>query len=40
MEYGQIIGVTGTFCRSTEAGVTCYDGDRGFMISRDVNLAF
>lgn len=40
LEYGQIIGVTGTFCRSTEAGVTCYDGDRGFMISRDVNLAF
>jgi hypothetical protein len=40
LEYGQVIGVTGTFCRSTEAGITCYDGDRGFMISRDVNLAF
>ncbi|MDI9927366.1 hypothetical protein [Rhodococcus sp. IEGM 1341] len=40
LEYGQVIGVTGTFCRSSEAGVTCYDGDRGFMISRDVNLAF
>ncbi|MCJ0893775.1 hypothetical protein [Rhodococcus sp. ARC_M5] len=40
LEYGQVIGVTGTFCRSTEAGITCYDGDRGFMISRDVNIAF
>lgn len=40
LQYGQVIGVTGTFCRSTEAGITCYDGDRGFMISRDVNLAF
>ncbi|OZE36268.1 MULTISPECIES: hypothetical protein [unclassified Rhodococcus (in: high G+C Gram-positive bacteria)] len=40
LEYGQVIGVTGTFCSSTEAGITCYDGDRGFMISRDVNLAF
>ncbi|MDP9638973.1 hypothetical protein J2W18_003907 [Rhodococcus cercidiphylli] len=40
LEYGQIIGVTGTFCRSDEAGITCYDGDRGFMISRDVNIAF
>ncbi|WP_415977014.1 hypothetical protein [Rhodococcus sp. 077-4] len=40
LEYGQVIGVTGTFCRSTEAGITCYNGDRGFMISRDVNLAF
>ncbi|MDV6233022.1 hypothetical protein [Rhodococcus cercidiphylli] len=40
LEYGQVIGVMGTFCRSTEAGITCYDGDRGFMISRDVNLAF
>ena len=40
LQYDQVIGVTGTFCRSTEAGVTCYDGDRGFMISRDVNLAF
>lgn len=40
LEYGQVIGVTGTFCRSTEAGIACYDGDRGFMISRDVNLAF
>jgi hypothetical protein len=40
LEYGQVIGVTGTSCRSTEAGITCYDGDRGFMISRDVNLAF
>ncbi|MBY4275485.1 hypothetical protein HQO27_18125 [Rhodococcus fascians] len=40
LEYGQVIGVTGNFCRSTEAGITCYDGDRGFMISRDVNIAF
>lgn len=40
LEYGQVIGVTGNFCRSTEAGVTCYDGDSGFMISRDVNIAF
>lgn len=40
LEYGQVIGVTGTFCRSTEACITCYDGDRGFMISRDVNIAF
>lgn len=40
LQYGQVIGVTGNFCRSTEAGITCYDGDRGFMISRDVNIAF
>ncbi|MCZ4561418.1 hypothetical protein O4160_11300 [Rhodococcus sp. IEGM 1401] len=40
LEYRQTIGVTGNFCRSTEAGITCYDGDRGFMISRDVNIAF
>nr|WP_314145211.1 hypothetical protein [uncultured Rhodococcus sp.] len=40
LEYGQVIGVTGTFCRSTEAGITCYSGDSGFMISRDVNIAF
>ncbi|MDV8023827.1 hypothetical protein [Rhodococcus sp. IEGM 1330] len=40
LQYGQVIGVTGTFCRSDEAGITCYDGDRGFMISRDVNIAF
>ncbi|MGV8875687.1 MAG: hypothetical protein ACOH2Q_24405 [Rhodococcus sp. (in: high G+C Gram-positive bacteria)] len=40
LEYGQVIGVTGNFCRSTEAGITCYDGDSGFMISRDVNIAF
>ncbi|MDZ7912605.1 MAG: DUF6636 domain-containing protein [Rhodococcus sp. (in: high G+C Gram-positive bacteria)] len=41
LEYGQTIGVTGTLCRSTEAGVACYDGGgTGFMISRDVNIAF
>lgn len=40
LEYGQTIGVISNFCRSTEAGITCYDGDRGFMISRDVNIAF
>ena len=40
LEYGQVIGVTGTFCRSTEAGIACYSGDHGFVISRDVNIAF
>ena len=40
LQYGQVIGVTGNFCRSTEAGITCYDGDRGFLISRDVNIVF
>ncbi|MDV6263785.1 hypothetical protein [Rhodococcoides yunnanense] len=40
LEYGQVIGVTGAFCRSTEAGIICYSGDSGFMISRDVNIAF
>ncbi|WP_032402707.1 hypothetical protein [Rhodococcoides fascians] len=40
LQYGQVIGVTGAFCRSTEAGITCYSGDSGFMISRDVNIAF
>ncbi|MDJ0395024.1 hypothetical protein QMK17_17000 [Rhodococcus sp. G-MC3] len=41
LEYGQTIGVQGDICRSTEAGVTCYSGSgSGFMISRDVNIAF
>ncbi|MET0197455.1 MULTISPECIES: hypothetical protein [Nocardiaceae] len=41
LEYGQVIGVTGTVCRSTEVGVACYSGaDSGFMISRDVNVTF
>lgn len=40
LEYGQAIGAAGTACRSAEDGVTCYDGNRGFTISRDVNIAF
>lgn len=41
LEYGQTIGVQGDICRSTEAGITCYSGSgSGFMISRDVNVAF
>lgn len=41
LEYGQVIGVTSTICRSTEAGIACYAGTgSGFMISRDVNVTF
>lgn len=37
LEYGEVLGVRGTFCRSDEIGISCWASTDGFLISRDIN---